>query len=62
MESLGVAAKGELSRQAGTGASSVEDIASQYSERMKSDIISGKSALLSMDGLYASKNIGIIGC
>ncbi|MDR1541836.1 MAG: transposase [Clostridiales bacterium] len=48
----------ELSRQTGTGVSTVEDIASQYSERMKSDIISGEFTRLSMDELYASKNIG----
>ncbi|MDR1541880.1 MAG: hypothetical protein LBU32_28655 [Clostridiales bacterium] len=44
--------------QTGTGVSSVEDIASQYSECMKSDIVSGKYARLSMDWLYISKNIG----
>ncbi|MDR1537839.1 MAG: transposase [Clostridiales bacterium] len=58
MESLGSSSKGEISRRTGISAASVADIARQYSERMKSDIVSGKSACLSMDGLYIPNKTG----
>ncbi|MDR1537265.1 MAG: transposase [Clostridiales bacterium] len=54
MESLGSSTMSEISRQTGISVASVADIARQYSERMKSDIVSGKFTCLSMDELYIS--------
>jgi hypothetical protein len=58
MERLGAIIRGEIDRQTGIRISYVDIFAKLYSERMKGDIFQGKSSCLSMDELYASKNIG----